>query len=172
MSKPNPKSANGDAPEIITPATTSVVTPSSVLFLCNHNVIRSPMAEALTRAYYGKSIFTASAGVRAGKPDPFVEVVMDELNIDVHNREPKPLDELDEGYFDLIITLSPTAHHVALEMAHVEATEVDYWPSADPTVVTGSRTVMLDAYRDVRDRLMERIAQRFGPPEDAPSLPI
>ena len=136
--------------------------PSSVLFLCNHNIIRSPMAEALTRAHFGQSIYTASAGIRIGTPDPFVEAVMDEINIDVHNREPQALDELDDGYFDLIVTLSPTAHHVALEMAHVEATHVDYWPAADPTVVQGSREQMLDAYRDVRDRLLERILERFG----------
>ena len=141
---------------------TSLSRPSSVLFICNHNVIRSPMAEAITRAHFGNSIYSASAGIRAGTPDPFVEAAMDELNIDVHNRQPKTLEELDEGYFDLIVTLSPTAHHVALEMAHVDATEVEYWPSADPTVVQGSREQMLDAYRDVRDRLLDRIMERFG----------
>ena len=142
--------------------TTGMPRPSAVLFICNHNVIRSPMAEAITRTHFGNSIFSASAGIRAGTPDPFVEAAMDELNIDVHNRQPKTLEELDEGYFDLIVTLSPTAHHVALEMAHVDATEVEYWPSADPTVVQGSREQMLDAYRDVRDRLLDRIMERFG----------
>ena len=136
--------------------------PSSVLYICNHNVIRSPMAEAITRARFGKQIYTASAGVRAGTPDPFVEFAMDELNIDVHNRQPKTMEDLDEGYFDLIVTLSPTAHHVALEMAHVDATDIEYWPAADPTVVQGSREQMLDAYRDVRDRLVERIKDRFS----------
>ena len=140
---------------------------SSVLYLCNHNIIRSPMAEALTRARFGSSIYTASAGVRCGTQDHFVEVVMDELGIDVHNREPQSLEEMDEGYFDLIVTLSPTAHHIALEMAHVEATQIDYWPSADPTVVSGSREQMLDAYRDVRDRLLERILDTF----DATDIP-
>ena len=136
--------------------------PASVLYLCNHNSIRSPMAEALTRAHFGRSVYSASAGVHAGTPDPFVEVVLEELGIDFHNREPQSLDELDDGYFDLVVTLSPSAHHIALEMAHVEATEVDYWPAADPTAVQGSREQRLDAYRDVRDRLLERIKARFG----------
>ncbi len=138
---------------------------NSVLYLCNHNIIRSPMAEALTRARFGASIYTASAGVKCGTPDPFVEVVMNELGIDIQNREPQSLEDMNEGYFDLIVTLSPTAHHIALEMAHVEATEVDYWPSADPTVVTGSREQVLDAYRDVRNRLEERILDTLGVPE-------
>ncbi len=120
------------------------------------------MAEAITRAHFGNTIYTASAGIRAGNPDPFVEVVMDELNIDIHNRQPKTLEDLNEGFFDLVVTLSPTAHHVALEMAGVDATEIEYWPSADPTVVQGSRERMLDAYRDVRDRLLEHILSRLG----------
>ena len=139
--------------------------PSSVLFICNHNVIRSPMAEAIAKSLIGNSVYAQSAGVRAGSPDPFVEKVMDELNIDVHNRQPKTLEDLDDGYFDLVVTLSPTAHHVALEMAQVSAAEVEYWPSADPTAVQGTREQVLDAYRDVRDRLVEKIRQRFSIPE-------
>ena len=74
----------------------------------------------------------------------------------------KTLDELDEGYFDLIVTpVSPQPIMLRWKMAHVDATEVEYWPSADPTVVQGSREQMLDAYRDVRDRLLERVMQRF-----------
>ncbi len=140
------------------------VQPTSVLFLCNHNIIRSPMAEALTRGRYGNRIFAASAGVRTGTPDPFVGAVMDELGLDIKNREPVALDALEDSWFDLIITLSPTAHHVALEMNHVEAGEVEYWPAADPTVVQGAREQRLEAYRDVRDRLLERIKDRFGMP--------
>ncbi|MEE9375639.1 MAG: low molecular weight phosphatase family protein [Rhizobiaceae bacterium] len=136
--------------------------PKSILYLCNHNIIRSPMAEALTRAHFGSSIYTTSAGVKCGTPDPFVEVVMDEINIDLHDREPRAMADLDDTYFDAIITLSPTAHHVALEMTHVEATEVEYWPSADPTVVTGSREQRMEAYRNVRDRLLERILTQFS----------
>ena len=144
------------------PISKTVRQPGSVLYICNHNVIRSPMAEAITKAHFGNAVYAASAGVRAGTPDPFVEVAMDELNINVHNREPKTLEDLNEGFFDLIVTLSPTAHHVALEMVHMDAAEVEYWPSADPTVVQGAREQMLDAYRDVRDRLVERILERFS----------
>ena len=133
--------------------------PSSVLYVCNHNVIRSPMAEALTRQMFPKSIYTASAGVRTGEPDPFVTVVMSELGLDLTLHEPQSLEELEDGYFDLIVTLSPTAHHVALERSHVNAADVIYWPSADPTVVQGSREQMLNAYRDVRDRLKEDIRE-------------
>ncbi len=152
-----------DLPPSNTPEPTRKL-PQSVLYLCNHNIIRSPMAEALTRAHFGHVIYVASAGVRTGQPDPFVEAVMDELAIDVHNRQPQALEDLEDTWFDMIITLSPTAHHVALEMANVEAGEVIYWPSGDPTVVQGARDQVLEAYRDVRDRLAERIQKQFGAP--------
>ncbi len=135
---------------------------TSVLFLCNHNIIRSPMAEALTRLNFGQKLFCASAGVRTGSPDPFVGEVMNELGVNIRDREPVALEDLDDSWFDVIITLSPTAHHVALEMLHVEANEVLYWPSADPTVVQGSRDQVLEAYRDVRDRLLDNILKLFG----------
>ena len=148
------------------PGETATPQPTSVLFLCNHNIIRSPMAEALTRSRFGNRIFCASAGVRTGEQDAFVAAVMEEMGIDIKGREPIAFDNLDDTWFDLIVTLSPTAHHLALEMEHVEANEVEYWPSADPTVVQGSRDQMLDAYRDVRDRLLERILERFSPPSN------
>ena len=144
------------------PDETETPQPTSVLFICNHNIIRSPMAEALTRSRFGNRIYCASAGVRMGEQDAFVGAVMEEMGIDIKKREPVAFDNLDDTWFDLIVTLSPTAHHLALEMEHVEANEVEYWPSADPTVVQGSREQRLDAYRDVRDRLLERIIDRFS----------
>ncbi len=134
----------------------------SILFLCNHNIIRSPMAEALTRHYFGKTVYTASAGVNTGTPDPFVDAAMAERGIDLHNREPQALEHLEDTYFDVIVTLSPTAHHVALASGTISAGEVLYWASADPTVVQGSREQMLDAYRDVRDRLDDNIKALFN----------
>jgi protein-tyrosine-phosphatase len=136
--------------------------PSSVLYLCNHNIIRSPMAEALTRKHYGAKVFAASAGVLDPMDtDPFVEEVMAESGIELHERPPQSLDDLDDHYFDLIVTLTPTAHHVALERSQVDATDVIYWQSGDPTAVTGKREQRLAAYRDVRDRLEVAIHTLF-----------
>jgi len=135
--------------------------PASILFLCNHNVIRSTMGEALLKQKLDKAMFIDSAGVRTGETDPFVTAALAELNIDVENHIPKALNELEDTWFDLIVTLSPTAHHVALLMEHVEAEEVIYWPAGDPTVVTGSREQILTAYRDVRDAIAANISERF-----------
>ena len=133
--------------------------PSSILFMCGMNAIRSPMAEALARAMLPQTVYVASAGVRAGERDPFVDAVLEEEGLTLGNREPQTLDELEDDYFDLIITLAPEAHHKALDMAADLAVDVVYWPMPDPSTVTGTRDTILGAYRDVRERLRTRIGQ-------------
>ena len=144
------------------PAKAAGATPGSILFLCGMNAVRSPMAEALARTVLPRSVFLASAGVRDGERDPFVDAVLDEKGLSLGDRRPRRLDELDDAYFDLIVTLAPEAHHAALELTRAQAVEVEYWPTADPTTVTGARDQILAAYRDVRDRLETRIRQRFS----------
>ena len=144
------------------PAKAAGATPGSILFLCGMNAVRSPMAEALARTVLPRSVFLASAGVRDGERDPFVDAVLDEKGLSLGDRRPRRLDELDDAYFDLIVTLAPEAHHAALELTRAQAVDVEYWPTADPTTVTGARDQILAAYRDVRDRLETRIRQRFA----------
>ncbi|RUM98971.1 low molecular weight phosphatase family protein [Pseudaminobacter arsenicus] len=136
--------------------------PRSILFMCGMNSVRSPMAELLARKILPAATFIASAGVRTGERDPFVDVVLAEEGLSLAERLPKTLEELEDDYFDLIVTLAPEAHHAALELTRSMAVEVEYWPTADPTTVTGTREQILAAYRDVRERLKARIDQRFG----------
>lgn len=131
--------------------------PSSVLFACTRNTVRSPIAEAIGRHLFGKEIYFASAGVKRGETDGFTTAVMDEIGIDMSKHRPHSFEDLEDGYFDLIVTLSPEAHHKALEFTRTQATEVVYWPTLDPTAVEGSRERILDAYRSVRDGLLTRI---------------
>ena len=90
---------------------------------------------------------------------------MEELGIDISRHRPIDFEELDdlEGLnFDLIVTLSPPAHHKALDLTRTAAMQVEYWPTVDPTGIEGSREQKLEAYREVRDTLMAHIRQRFG----------
>jgi protein-tyrosine-phosphatase len=139
--------------------------PQAVLFACGLNSIRSPMAAGLFRHLFGKNVYVGSAGVRKGELDPFAAAAMDEIGIDIKKHRPQTFEEIEEWEglnFDLIVTLSPEAHHRALELTRVLATKVEYWPTPDPSAVEGSREQMLDAYRDVRDVLLQRLRQRFG----------
>jgi protein-tyrosine-phosphatase len=147
------------------PASERPSRPHAVLFACGMNAVRSPMAAGLLKQMFGNSIYVGSAGVQKGELDPFVVAVMDEIGIDVSRHKPTTFEELEEleGLsFDLIVTLSPPAHHKALDLTRTIAADVEYWPTVDPTGIEGSREQRLDAYREVRDQLMSHIRERFG----------
>ena len=143
--------------------------PGSVLFACSQNAIRSPMAENILRFLHGRRIFVQSAGVRASEVDPFAIEVMDEIGIDIARHRSRSFEQLDDDYFDLVISLSPEAQHRAVELTRHSHCELKFWHMPDPSVVEGSRETRLDAYRMLRDLLMRRIRQRF-PVEAAPRL--
>lgn len=136
--------------------------PGSVLFACTLNSIRSPMAESILKHLFGSRVYVDSVGVRAEEIDPFAVIVMEEIGIDLARHRSKTFDELDDGSFDLVITLSPEAQHRAVEMTRTMACEVEFWNTMDPSIVDGSRENRLAAYRATRDGLMKRIKERFG----------
>jgi protein-tyrosine-phosphatase len=136
--------------------------PGAVLFACSQNAIRSPMAEALMKHYWGHKVFVDSCGVRAGERDEFIVPVLEEVGVDISRHVAKSFDDLLDSSFDLVITLSPEAHHRALEMTRTMAIEVEYWPTMDPSVITGSRDQIMDGYRACRDHLIRRMRERFG----------
>ena len=141
--------------------------PLAVLFACGLNSVRSPIAAGLFAQMFGRGVYVGSAGVRKAELDPFAVAAMAEIGIDISRHKPITFEELDdlEGLnFDLIVSLSPEAHHRALELTRTSAADVQYWPTADPTDVEGSREQRLDAYRAVRDQLTTRIRERFGGP--------
>ena len=156
--------------------------PGAVLFACNLNQIRSPMAEALLKRLVGDRIYVDSCGLKlpakvhdeaadedvAAGVDPFVEAVMAELGCDLTGHRPKTFDDLEDNSFDLVVSLTPEAQHHAVELARGRAADIEYWPTIDPALTDGSREARLAAYREVRDALARRIAERFGQPGPTP----
>jgi protein-tyrosine-phosphatase len=148
--------------------------PGAVLFACNFNQVRSPMAEALLKLLVGKAVFVDSCGLKRAPPlneddedgparaDPFAEAVMAEVGYDLSWHRTKTFSELDDHSFDLVISLTPEAQHRSVELARGRAADIEYWPTQDPTLTEGSREARLAAYREVRDGLTRRIAERFG----------
>jgi protein-tyrosine-phosphatase len=148
-------------------STKAATRPLAVLFACGLNSVRSPIAAGLFAQMLGREIYVGSAGVRKAELDPFAVAVMEEIGVDISRHKPITFEELAdlEGLnFDLIVTLSPEAHHRALELTRTSAVDVEYWPTADPTDAEGNREQRLDAYRAVRDQLSTRIRARFTGP--------
>jgi len=135
--------------------------PSAVLFACTHNALRSPMAAALMKHFHGHHVWVQSVGVRPGELDPFAVEVMDEIGIDISKHKPSRFEDLEDSFFDLVISLSPEAQHHAVEMTRSMSCEVLFWPTLDPSLIDGSRETRLDEYRAVRDQLSQRILKHF-----------
>ncbi len=135
--------------------------PSAVLFCCTMNTIRSPMAEAILKRLYPRSIFVDSVGVHCGEPDGFAIAAMDEIGLDMTRHRAKTFNDLEDTSFDLIISLSPEAQHKAVDLTRHMSCDVEYWQTLDPSFIEGNRDSRMDAYRAVRDGLFERIRQRF-----------
>ena len=136
--------------------------PSAILFSCTMNSVRSPMAESIMKFLHGHRVYIDSAGVLSKDIDGFAIAVMDEIGIDLSRHHAKTFDDLEDDFFDVVITLSPEAQHRAVELTRVMACEVEFWNTMDPSLVESEdRETALDAYRQVRDHLLMKIKQRF-----------
>ncbi|MGZ3216972.1 arsenate-mycothiol transferase ArsC [Paracoccus sp. T5] len=144
--------------------------PSSVLFCCDHNAIRSPMAEGMMKKFYGRAAYVQSAGVKNDmEVDGFAIAVCDEIGVHLAAHRSRSFDEMqdwgdDLSQFDLIVALSPASQRVALEMTRCAHLDVEYWPIMDPTGLAEGREARLAAYRQTRDQIETRMLDRFGPP--------
>lgn len=135
----------------------------AVLFACNLNCVRSPMAEGLFKRRFAKRVYADSVGVRPGSAvDPLAVEALDELGVDLSRHRPKGFDALDDMNFDLVVSLTPEAHHRAVELTRLFDIGIEYWPTFDPTLSEGARAQRLEEYRAVRDQLDQRIAKRFA----------
>ena len=134
---------------------------SAVLIACTWNAVRSPMGAAILRHLTRGRLHVESAGVRAGALDPMAVEAMEEIGLEIGKHTPRRFEDLEDGSFDLVITLSPEAQHRAVELTRTNATEVEYWPTMDPTAYEGSREQRLAAYRQVRDGLLAKIKAKF-----------
>jgi protein-tyrosine-phosphatase len=120
------------------------------------------MAESIMKFLHGHRVYIDSAGVRSKDIDGFAIAVMDEIGIDLSRHHAKTFDDLEDDFFDVVITLSPEAQHRAVELTRVMACEVEFWNTMDPSLVESEdRETVLNAYRQVRDHLLMKIKQRF-----------
>lgn len=137
--------------------------PSSLLFVCGENALRSPMAEAMVKAWYGDAIYVDSVGLRPGGLNPFAVAIMEEIGIDISDHGAKGLDGLRDTAYDSIIALSDEAYERARSISEASAVEVLCWPIPDPSQADGNREMRLAAFREVRDTLKRSIEAILGP---------
>ena len=146
--------------------------PSSVLFCCDYNAVRSPMAEGLAKKLYQNKAYLQSAGVRHDKEiDGFAIAVCEECGVELARHRSRSFDEMSEwgddlSGFDLVVALSPASQRKALDLTRYFHLEIEYWPILDPTGLGETRADKLAAYRTTRDQIISRLVERFGPGAD------
>jgi len=150
--------------------------PNSILFCCDHNAIRSPMAEGMMKKFYGRRAYVQSAGVHNdGEIDGFAIAVCHEMGIELSRHRTRSFDEMrawgdDLGQFDLVVALTPASKHQALELTRHFHLDVEYWPIMDPSGLTEEREAKLALYRQSRDQIMKHMLARFGRPSEADGM--
>jgi protein-tyrosine-phosphatase len=146
--------------------------PQSILFCCDHNAVRSPMAEALMKKFYGTGTYVQSVGVKNDlEIDGFAIAVCQELNVELSRHRSRSFDEMEQwgddlSSFDLVVALSPASQRRALELTRVFHLEVEYWPILDPTGLGETRDAKLDSYRQARNQITDRLQLRWGAPTE------
>ncbi|EAR49934.1 arsenate reductase [Oceanicola granulosus HTCC2516] len=144
--------------------------PGSLLFCCDHNAVRSPMAEGIMKKLYGTGCYIQSVGVRNDlEIDGFAIAVCQEIGVELGRHRSRSFDEMEQmgdalGSFDMVLALSPASQRRALDLTRCYHLDVEYWPVLDPTGLGESRADRLASYRQTRDQIRERLIARFGPP--------
>jgi len=147
--------------------------PQSVLFCCDHNAVRSPMAEAIMKRLYGTGCYVQSVGVRNDlEIDGFAIAVCAEIGVELSRHRSRSFDEMalrgdDLSSFDLVLALSPASQRRALDLTRIHHLTVEYWPILDPTGLGERREDRLASYRQTRDMIIGRLIDRWGPPRGA-----
>ena len=142
--------------------------PKSILFCCDHNAVRSPMAEGMIKKFYGKAIYAQSAGVKNDlEIDGYSISVCEEISVELSRHKTRSFDVMsklgdDISSFDLIVALSPASQHRALELTAIYDLKIEYWPIMDPTGLGDRREEKLIAYSLARDQIRNQILKRFG----------
>ncbi len=143
--------------------------PQSVLFCCDHNAVRSPMAEGIMKKLYGMRCYIQSVGVKNDlEIDGFAIAVCQEIGVELARHRSRSFDEMEDwgddlSSFDLVLALSPASQRRALDLTQFYHLDVEYWPILDPTGMGDNREARLTLYRQARDQIIERLTARFGP---------
>lgn len=142
--------------------------PQSILFCCDHNAVRSPMAEGIMKKLYGTGTYVQSVGVINDlEIDGFSIAVCDEIGVELSRHKSRSFDEMerwgdDLSSFDLIVALSPASQRRALELTRLFHLTVEYWPILDPTGIGETREMKLVSYRQTRDQILNKLREKWG----------
>lgn len=128
----------------------------SVLVLCTGNSARSQIAEGLINHFLRKEWRAFSAGTKpAGYVHPLAIYAMSELGIDIAGHHSKSVNEFRGQSFDLVVTVCDSASEACpLWLGGGKQIHMGF---ADPAAVEGSESLQVQAFRQVRNEIREKL---------------
>ena len=140
---------------------------SSVLFCCNYNSVRSPMAEGIFKSLAGRKVFVQSAGIfDTLEIDGFTVKVCDEINVKLSKHRVRSLREMEKeggfiGSFDLIIPLTKESSEEVYKYSAYSSVMIEDWTVDEPIQYENDIGQTLSSYRVIRDIIFDKIIERF-----------
>lgn len=129
-----------------------------ILFVCQLNMVRSPMAEGLARK---KGLDAMSCGIEPGaEADELMMSVMRDVGIDMSQHEPKSLHDVADQVFAKIITFSEDSQAAAFAIFGDNA-PVELWLIPMPSMGSHDVRAIMDTYRSIRTVISNRIDRQF-----------
>ena len=119
---------------------TKKLSPSSVLFCCDNNSIRSPIAEGLMKKQFGTSIYAQSVGVESDlEIDGFAIAVCKEIEVELGRHQVRSFDDMEKLgehmiAFDVIIALSKASYHKVLQIVPDKNIEIIYYSGIEISI--------------------------------------
>ena len=139
----------------------------SVLFCCNYNSVRSPMAEGIFKKIIGRKIFVQSAGIYDTlEIDGFTVKVCDEINVKLSKHRVRSLNEMEKsggliGSFDLVIPLTKESSEEVYKYSTYSSVMIENWLVEEPIKDENNINKTLNSYREIRDIIIDKINNRF-----------
>jgi arsenate reductase (thioredoxin) len=133
----------------------SETAPQRVIFVCTHNSARSQMAEGMLRAFGSDRFEVFSAGTEVTFVRPEAIAVMDEIGIDISGHTSKSIGEFMGEEFSWLVTVCDEAKEACPTIPGVA--QQAHWSIEDPAAVEGDEAARLEAFRQARDIIRDRL---------------
>ena len=129
-----------------------------VLFVCTHNSARSQMAEAYLRKLGGNAFEVESAGIEAGKLNPYVVRALQEEGIDISGKQTHGIfDFFKQGRsYNYVVTVCSKEAADQCPIFPGRSTRLQ-WFFPDPSTFTGADKEIMSQVREVRDAIREKV---------------
>ena len=129
-----------------------------VLFVCIHNSARSQMAEALVNHIAGDQFEAESAGLEPGSLNPLAVEAMQEMNIDISQKQTRNVFDLYKRgkMYSYVITVCDEA---SAERCPIfpGITKRLHWSFPDPSKLEGTHEQKLQETIAIRDQIRNQI---------------